>query len=69
MEIDCEMSLSSADSRRAVVSYKQKYMHCILVNGKPHSLSLPRGKNVVRLTDRLDITTTVAYDIKPQTRT
>ena len=44
----------SADSRRAVVSYWRKYVHEVLVN-RLGGVSLPR-KNVVRLTDRLDMT-------------
>ena len=44
----------SAFSRRAVVSYWQKYVHEILVNCLG-GLSLPR-KSVVRLTDRPDMT-------------
>ena len=39
----------SADSRRAVVSYWQKYVHEVLVNHLG-GLSLP-GKSVVRLTE------------------
>ena len=41
-------------SRRAVVSYLRKYVHEVLVN-RLGGLSLPR-KNVVRLTDRSDMT-------------
>ena len=44
----------SADSRRAVVSYWQKYMHEVLVSHLG-GLSLPR-KNVVRLTDHPNMT-------------
>ena len=44
----------SAFSRRAVVSYWQKYVHEVLVN-RFGGLSLPR-KSVVRLTDRPDMT-------------
>ena len=44
----------SAFSRRAVVSYWQKYVHKVLVN-RLGGLSLPR-KSVVRLTDRPDMT-------------
>ena len=46
----------SADSRRAVVSYKQKCM-----------LSLPQ-KNVVKWTDRLNMNVAVDWDVKPQTK-
>ena len=44
----------SADSRGAVVSYRRKYVHEVLVN-RLGGLSLPR-KSVVRLTDRPDMT-------------
>ena len=44
----------SAFSRRAVVSYWQKYVHEVLVN-RLGGLSLPR-RSVVRLTDRPDMT-------------
>ena len=44
----------SADSRRAVVSYWQKYAHEVLVN-RLGGQSLPR-KSVVRLTDGPDMT-------------
>ena len=44
----------STDSRRAVVSFWQKYMHKVLVNCL-RGLSLPR-KSVVRLTDHPDMT-------------
>ena len=47
----------SADSRRAVVSFWQKYVHEALVN-RLVGLSLLR-KSVVRLTDRLDMTSAV----------
>ena len=43
----------SADSRGAVVSYWEKYVHEVLVNHLG-GLSLPR-KSVVRLTDRPDM--------------
>ena len=45
---------SFADSRRAVISYWQKYVREVLVN-RLGDLSLPR-KSVVRLTDRPDMT-------------
>ena len=46
----------SADSRRAVVSYWQKYVHKGLVILVHHSMS---RKNVVRLTDHHDMTIAV----------
>ena len=50
----------SADSRRADVSYWQKYVHEVLVN-RLGGLSLPR-KSVIRLTDCPDMTiVTVVY--------
>ena len=48
------LTLKSALSRRAVVSYWRKYVHEVLVN-RLGGLSLPR-KSVVRLTDRPDMT-------------
>ena len=42
------------ESKKAVVSYWQKYVHEVLVN-RFGGLSLPR-KSVVRLTDRPDMT-------------
>ena len=50
----CTFISPPADSRGAVVSYWQKYVHEVLVN-RLGGLSLPR-KSVVRLTDRLDMT-------------
>ena len=47
----------SADSRLAVVSYWQKYVHEVLVN-RLEGLNLTR-KSVVRLTDRPDKTIAV----------
>ena len=49
----------SADSRRTVVSYWQKYVHEVLVNSLG-GLSLPR-KSVLRLTDRPDMTLDVYH--------
>ena len=49
---------SSPDSRRAVVSYWQKYVHEVVVNNHFGGLSLPR-KSVVRLTDCPDMTAAV----------
>ena len=54
----------SADSRGAVVSYWQKYVHEVLAN-RLGGLSLPR-KSVVRLTDRPDMTLDVYCDVKQQ---
>ena len=47
----------SADSRRAVVSYWQKYVHLVLVNCLG-GLSLLR-RSVARLNDRPDMTISV----------
>ena len=49
-------------SSRAVVSYWRKDIYLVLVNRLG---SLPRN-SVVRLTDRLDMTIVVDWDIKPQ---
>ena len=43
--------LRSAYSRRVVVSFKQKYLHKVLVN---HLVKLALEKNVVRLPSRHD---------------
>ena len=58
---------SSADSRRAVVSYWRKYVHKVLVNCLG-GLSLPR-KSVVRLTDHPDMTLDVYRGCKTTTIT
>ena len=55
-----------ADSRRAVVTYWQKYVHKVLVNCL-EDLSLPR-KSVVRLTDPPDMTLTVYRESKTATQ-
>ena len=70
VEIDHEMFstailLPSADSRRVVVSYKQKYVHEVLVNSL---VKLAQEKSVVRWTDRPDITIAVDWDVKNQTK-
>ena len=54
-------SLPTADSRKAVVSYWRKDVHLVLVNCLGN---LPRN-SVVRLTDRLDMTIVVHWDVKP----
>ena len=51
----------SADSRRVVVSYKQKCVHEVLVN---HLVKIAQEKRVVRWTDRLNMTITVDWDVK-----
>ena len=55
-------SRPTADSSRTVVSYWQKNVHLVLVK---HLGSLPRN-SVVRLTDRLNMTIVVDWDVKPQ---
>ena len=57
----------SADSRRADVSYWQKYVHEVLAN-RLGGLSLPR-KSVFRLTDRPDMTLDVYRGRKTTTTT
>ena len=56
----------TADSRGAVVSYRRKYVHEVLVN-RLGGLSLPR-KSVVRLTDRPDMTLDVYRKRKTTTQ-
>ena len=60
----CSHSLPTADSSRAV-SYWRKDVHLVLVNLLG---SLPRN-SVVKLTDRLDMTIVVDWDVKPQNQT
>ena len=55
-------SLPNADSSKTVVSYWRKHVHLVLVNRLG---SLPRN-SVVRLTERLDMSTVVDWDVKPQ---
>ena len=56
----------SADSRGAVVSYRRRYVHEILIN-RSGGLSLPR-KSVVRLTDGPDMTLDVYRGRKTTTQ-
>ena len=55
-------SFPTTDSSRAVVSYWRKDVHLVLVNRLG---SLPRN-SVVRLTDLLDMTIAVGWDVKPK---
>ena len=48
---------------RQVLLYKRKYVHEILVN---RLVKLAQEKIVVRLTDGLDMTMTVDWEVKPQ---
>ena len=57
--------LSSGDSRRVVVGYKQKYMHKVLVK---HLVKHAPQKSVVMWTDRPDMTIAVDWDVKHQTK-
>ena len=50
------MPFPSADSRRIVVKYKQKYVYQVLVN---HLIKLAQEKSVIRWTDRPDMTIAV----------
>ena len=58
-------SVPSTDSRRAVVSYKWKYVHEVLVKCM---VKLAQEKSVVRWTDLLNMIITVDWDVKPQTK-
>ena len=60
-EIFSMVFLLNADSRGAVVSYKRKLCGS---TGYLLSLSLPRK---IRLTDRLDMTIAVDWDVNKQT--
>ena len=55
-----------ADSRMVVVSYKQKYMHEVLVN---RLVKLAQEKSVVRWINRPDMTIAVGWDVKLETKT
>ena len=55
-----------ADPRRAVVSYKQTYVH--MSTGYQLILSLPRKKSVVRSTDHLNMTISVDWNVKTKTK-
>ena len=55
-------SLPTSDSSRAVVSYWRKDVHLVLVN----RLGSLTRISVVTLTDRLDMTLVVVWDVKPQ---
>ena len=57
-----DLSLPTADSSRAVVSYWQKDVHLVLVN---HLGSLPRN-SVVRLIDHLNMIIVVIWDVNQQ---
>ena len=63
MEIGHEIiSLPTADSSRAVVSYRRKDVHLVLVN---RFRSLPRN-SVVKLSDPFNMTIVVDWDVKPK---
>ena len=69
-EIDHEITsrailLPSTDSRRVVVSYKQKYVHEVLVN---RLVKPAQEKSVMRWTDHPDMTIAVDWDVKHQTK-
>ena len=63
--ISMAILLPSADSRRAVVSYKRKYVHEVLVNCL---VKLAQEKNVVRWIDCPAMTIAVDWDVKNQTK-
>ena len=54
------IQLLFADSRRVVVSYKQKYVHEVLVN---NLVKLAQEKSVARWTDRPHMAIAVDRDI------
>ena len=56
--------LPSTDSRN-VVSYKQKYVHEVLVN---QLVKLAQEKKVVKRTETPDMTIAVNWDVKDQTK-
>ena len=59
--ISMAILLLSADSRRAVVSYKRKYVHKVLVNCLDKLAYI--WKSVVRCTDHPDMTIAVNWDV------
>ena len=61
--ISAALPLPSADSRRAVVSYMQKYVHKVVVNCL---VKHAQGKSVVRRTGSLNNTITVDWGVKHQ---
>ena len=68
VEMDHEIILTaillpSADSRRVVVSYKQKYVHQVLVS---RIVKLAKEKSVFRWIDHPDMTRAVDWDVKNQ---
>ena len=65
LSISTAIVLPSADSRRVDVSYKQKYVHEVLVN---HLVMLAQEKFVVGWTDRPDMTISIDWDIKNWTK-
>ena len=58
-------SLPTADSSRATVSYWRKVVHQVLVNRL--GLRQPR-KSAVKLTDHLNMTVVVDWDVIPQNK-
>ena len=68
MEIDCEIIsmviLFPSAVSRMVVSYKQKYVHKVLVN----FFGQAQETSVVRLTDHPNMIIAVDWDIKSQTK-
>ena len=60
--------LASADSKRAVVSYKGKYAHKVLVNCLVSLVKLAQEKGVVRRTNHPNMTIAVDLDVKNQAK-
>ena len=63
--ISTAILLSSTDSRRVFVSYKQKYVHKVLVKCL---VKLAQEKSMVGSTDSPDMTIAVDWDLKNQTK-
>ena len=66
--ISTAILLSTANSRRDVVSYKRKYVHEVLVNCLDKLSQACSGKSVVRLKYRADMTIAVDWDVKTKTK-
>ena len=62
------MSNRLDNSRSVVVSYTRKYVHKVLVSRLFKLAQACPGKSVVRLTDHLDMTVTVYWDVKQQNK-
>ena len=63
--ISTAILLPSADSRRVDISYKQKYVHQVLIY---RIVKLAQEKRVVRWTNHPDMTIAADWDLNNQTK-